>query len=990
MRVILFSVLFLYSIASIGQGHTIRQFSVDDGLPSSHVYEVKQDTKGFYWISTSEGVVKYDGYSFVPQKGPFAADVWWTYQDSEDRIWGLTQGTKLWHLDNDTFNSVSPNFQSLKEGAVFSRIHQDNYGLYWVSSGPWIGQFGKGETKSFVAPEKLNVNQPASYPTFIQDDQRNSYYITLSPLTVWKIVENGEFEKHYEYSTNIFFRNHVSEGQSATNDANTSVLISSIDSIYTIRNDSLFAHINGKQTSLGLFPAQKQLKFESYKAYRLKDKYIFLHANGNFITDLNFTYLREYDFIEQLSINTVYEDHENSLWLATADQGLLYLTQEALASTRLQLAENKSSDICAIGFSEDAGIWAGFKNCEICKIENESLNCFETSVQTDGNLEVLLREFKVVSNYLILMIGYYEIQVFDINQLNNGIVKPVVFNQFNNTKSLNVGLDGNVYITDYDQCFQLLLKDQDIPVLKTLYPDKALALSAIQDNAFVISTMNGLYAISPKGDSVLLDNNISVKKFGFDTENALWAINKGRGISRIGKTSTKSVRALEDVLVRDIYFENDKTLWVATTEGLLQLKHESIKEEFSVLKKFTLANGLLTNDVTSIYADDKHLYIGTSKGLNIVNRASLSNSSTGHSVFLTNAVSRGEKLPVSERYILSADDNSLELEYAYISPKSAGQITYQYKLEGVDVDWQETEDTRVHYPFLPAGNYTFRLSAKDINGVSSEENIILEIKVKQHWWKTTWFLVVAFLSSSAAIISFFLIRIKQLRKQDRERAEMNNRIAELKLNALQSQMNPHFVFNVLNSIQDCFVSNNVLEANRYMTDFSKLMRLFLESSDDRFITLSKEIKLLSYYIALERMRLDNKFEFEFNVAKEIDPDEYRIPTMILQPIVENAILHGLRYKEGVGRLRISFKLAGSGVLVISVEDNGVGRKRSEAINKERRKDHVSKAADIIKERIEIINNGENDRIDMQFIDLFDDDKPLGTRVELVMNLAINN
>ncbi len=313
MRIFLFSILFFYSIASVGQGYSIKQFSVDDGLPSLHVYEVKQDNHGFFWISTSEGVVKYDGYSFIPQKGPFASDVWWTYQDNQDKIWGLTSGTKLWYLERDTFRSISPDFQSGKDGTVFSEIYQDNYGRHWITSGLWVGRFGKGEIESFGAADKLGINQPASYPVFWQDEERNSFYITLSPLTVWKIVATGEFEKFYEYSTNIFFRNHKFEGESQANDANTTLLIHSPDSIYTIRNDSLFAHIGGEKNSLGLFPAREQLKFESYKAYRLKDKYLFLHAKGNFITDLNFNHLREYDFIEPLSINTAYQDHEKSL-----------------------------------------------------------------------------------------------------------------------------------------------------------------------------------------------------------------------------------------------------------------------------------------------------------------------------------------------------------------------------------------------------------------------------------------------------------------------------------------------------------------------------------------------------------------------------------------------------------------------------------------------------------------------------------------------------
>jgi sensor histidine kinase YesM len=239
------------------------------------------------------------------------------------------------------------------------------------------------------------------------------------------------------------------------------------------------------------------------------------------------------------------------------------------------------------------------------------------------------------------------------------------------------------------------------------------------------------------------------------------------------------------------------------------------------------------------------------------------------------------------------------------------------------------------------------------------------------------------------MVTAFFLRAKKLRKKERERTVTNNRLAEMKLNALQSQMNPHFIFNVLNSIQDSFISNQVVEANKYLSDFSSLMRLFLESSDDKYISLEKEIKLLTYYIELEIMRLENKFSFEFRISEDLETDEVFIPTMLLQPIVENAIIHGIRYKEGPVQLIIAFSLRPDEKLHISIKDNGVGRERSAEINRNRRNDHVSKATGIVKERIEIINNSSVGFIDMKYVDLSENGTATGTKVELMMQLDVN-
>ncbi|MBI1288912.1 MAG: hypothetical protein GC178_15195 [Flavobacteriales bacterium] len=1001
MRSLSFLFLLLFATVGSAQNQALRQFTIDDGLPSNHVYEVKQDSKGFYWIATDHGVVKYDGYRFIPFDGPFSKDIWWTYEDSKGRIWGLSKGTDLTYLEHDSFKVRSLSCVHTGPKTAFQTLHQDNFGNYWLLAGSRLHRFNEDSCHTFdnysyfIAPRK-QMNH--SYPEIIEGDSNEFYFITKYPVTVWRANEEGLFDKVYSYPDTLFsvythFEPGVLSGQPPPEDRefgycdfNISFVPHSPDSLFIVRNGRVRGLIKGKAIDLGPLPDPLGFEAKSNRVTKLKNKYAFINSSKSFVTDHRFNRLVEYDFLSKLQINTVYEDNEKGLWISTVGQGLYYISQDALATRSYEPTDSDQGGVTFIGEDERQNVWAGFQRGAIVKLTNTKVTTYMVHPKGKRDSYWTVRQVEIIGNLMVLMIGHYEVQLVDLDELNKGIYKPVVFSEFENLKNMTVDGDGNVILTDFWGIWYLDLRNKSLKLKK-----RSMAVSTFEDSNGneLTSSYLGVYLKKKGADSTLVCKT-QATCFRGDRYGRTWIYQQGRGIQYFDENYLlKDVLVLRNMFVRDIWFDSDSVAFAATNEGLFKLRYNRTTDQYAYHGKLTMANGLLTNDVTAIYTDSTFLYVGTAKGLNVIDRRKLSDASKGHNVILTNARSRGRELVLDSVFILEPDNNALELDYVYISPKSDGQITYEYKLEGIDDEWQTTDETRVNYPFLPAGDYRFELRAKDINGIPSTENINLKITVKQHWWETTWFFALAFLSGIASITGFFMIRFRQLRKREQERTEMNNRIAELKLNALQSQMNPHFVFNVLNSIQDAFVSNNVMEANRYMTDFSKLMRLFLESSDDKFITLSKEIKLLSYYMELERMRLDKKFEFEFLVDDDLDTDHYRIPTMILQPIVENAILHGLRYKEGEGKLSILFKLEEDDGLLVSIEDNGVGRKRSAEINTTRRKDHVSKAASIIEERIQIINSGSNDHIEMHYIDLEDDNGPIGTRVELKLKLEIN-
>ncbi|SEL18834.1 Tetratricopeptide repeat-containing protein [Aquimarina amphilecti] len=207
----------------------------------------------------------------------------------------------------------------------------------------------------------------------------------------------------------------------------------------------------------------------------------------------------------------------------------------------------------------------------------------------------------------------------------------------------------------------------------------------------------------------------------------------------------------------------------------------------------------------------------------------------------------------------------------------------------------------------------------------------------------------------------------------------------LALKSLRSQMNPHFIFNALNSVNTFIATSDERAANRYLTDFSLLMRAVLENSEEDFIPLEKEIELLELYVQLEHFRFQDKFEYKIEVDPEIDVKQYMIPPMLLQPYVENAVWHGLRYKSDKGLLSINFVKMDGDTIEIIISDNGIGREKSKELKTLNQKKQKSQGMSNIKKRINILNTMYQDKVDVFISDLTSEEDGAGTQVKLVLN-----
>lgn len=300
-------------------------------------------------------------------------------------------------------------------------------------------------------------------------------------------------------------------------------------------------------------------------------------------------------------------------------------------------------------------------------------------------------------------------------------------------------------------------------------------------------------------------------------------------------------------------------------------------------------------------------------------------------------------------------------------------------LEGIDNDWIYSANASVYYTSLPPGNYTFKVFAMNDAGTWSKMPATVSISIQPPFYASVWFLFTLFLAIVVLGILMVLLVQKQNRKKNKLLEEQKQKALLSELQALRSQMNPHFIFNTLNSIQNFITQNESQDAALYLSKFAKLMRATLANTKRQRIQLKDEIETLKLYLELEQLRLNNKFDYEIMVDENIDTQYEQIPSMLVQPYVENAIWHGISNKEGKGTIRIHFLLEENNLLKCTIEDNGIGRENALKL---KRTNTPSFGMSITKERVELLNSINGNQLTVKINDLKINNQAAGTRVEL--------
>ena len=510
---------------------------------------------------------------------------------------------------------------------------------------------------------------------------------------------------------------------------------------------------------------------------------------------------------------------------------------------------------------------------------------------------------------------------------------------------------------------------------------------------YYVGNQDGLFCGTKNNNdltAICLDDlleSVGVNGIKMSTDSLVWVSTDGNGVYVLKNDIVINHFSdqLLDANIHSMKIDDKNRVWIATRKGVNLIRTQN--QQFHVTG-YNSYHGLPDNYINDVYSFDDTLYVATDNGLARCNIIDLLENKLDfvpkvHIVgfkFLKNA---WQNFDLSANHHLKYDENNINIEFTGISFRSNSKIKFVYRLLPIVNDWIETNNDNITFNNLKAGNYTFEVKAIDALKHLSIKPAQVTFVVGKHYSDEIWFKIFVW-GTIIAGISFAIWKyVRDRRATLAESRRIEKLISELKLQSLQAQLNPHFIFNSLNAIQQFINIENKKAANDYLSKFAKLMRLYLNGSDTQFISMAQELEVIKLYTSLEHLRFADKFAYSITIDDNINLDHYNVPAMLLQPHVENAIRHGLVPSgKNDNHFYISMINKTNGILCV-IEDNGIGRTKSLELKNSKINEHRSMGNKISKERLEVIRSLKLGFITETIIDLTDSMGEIcGTRVEI--------
>jgi len=661
--------------------------------------------------------------------------------------------------------------------------------------------------------------------------------------------------------------------------------------------------------------------------------------------------------LEGSQISDVLLDKEGNIWLATLQEGIFIFPSLFIDDINLENVFDKKENISSSYKINDSTFLIGTFAGKIIKMDTKGTVLKSLKLPVKTEIQSFCYDVKKDLMYAFAD-GIYAIKDFKI----------ITYFKMSSTKDLHVK-DNIIYCATSNGFISLDTKLENT----NLHSNSWVNQLAIQsDSVIFLATRNGLYQYNIKQKAY---SPVKIPLKGFETAAIrsvqlfknkklyILAINKGI-ICRDESGKFSIVSTQKDALKIKIVGD---TLLSISPQGIqfIDLNTNKVVYELNTSKAFPVNGCFDFNKFGNSYI------LFSNKIIRIYNKLLPKNATVPQ--LKINSLN-GTFILNKDKLTSSYKKNSLSfLVEVFPNIRSQGKLKLKYKLVGIDEGYNSKQDALSTYEFnyklLPPGEYIFEAYAINEDGIESKK-IIIKFIVLNPFYKTWWFILIEISGGFALLFFSYKWRIAVLRKMELKKLENEQkkiRLLSAELTALRSQMNPHFIFNSLSSIQAKVLSEDKKGAYKDISTFSKLIRSVLNYSSKEFIILKHEIEFLKDYLYLESVRVDDKINYEINIDKNLDINFLEIPTLITQPFVENSIKHGLLHKDGAKNLKITFSKVGT-ELTISIKDNGVGFQKSKEINQKINAAHQSFATLALKNRIDRLNEGNKIKINIETID----------------------
>ena len=992
-RVYIILIFVFFAINLPAQSPVFRHYTTDDGLPSSEVYYIIQDKKGYIWFATDMGVSRFDGYNFENfdiQKGLPSNTIFEIYEDYKGRIWFSSFSGELSYYYNDTIIQYPHNDKLL---AQFTESPLVIKGAFFVDTSDKItmGLFNQGIFEAFPDGKinrKYSENKFNAFNLIVDNKNEKSYVLTYFGNKSNKIKNFDKTflgilkdDKLLKLDNDIFVHERGARSGLVQKD-NGHYIYSLGHYIYEFKDSTLIFKREMKERvfSLGI-DKQENL------CVGLRNRGVYNYKNG----DISKPYYAHY--LKNHTISYAFLDNESGYWMATIDDGVYYMSSSFYKTYNKTSGLANNNTECVV-IDKDNDIWIGTNDNYVNLISNDSI--MKIPVSPDPN--IVIKALCIDNDNLWIGTNTYLYYILNIYNQKNIFSKTGHFNIKKNysffctkefKKSKNKGIWIGASRTLYKLIDNIVIFNGD---KSHNYTIRTEAIYELTNGDVLLGTLQGLYKFvikdekKIKGDFIyygekneLLKNRILDIVF-CDYNKKFWFATKGAGILVYSEDTVFQIteaNGLTSNSVTSIY-SKDNVIWAGTNLGLNKITLINKNPLKYKIETITVQNGLASNEVRDIKVTDSMVYVATKSGLTVFENSEYPEQNILPPVYITNVSIKGKDTLVKDSYSLPYNKNSIIIDYFGISYKHKGKLLYKHKLTGIDEDWVTSNKTQAQYPILPPGNYFFQVYVKNYDGFWTENPASISFIINSPFWLKWWFIGSIIIIFSLIIWIILRWRIKELRKQDK----LQHEILSYRQHALSKQMNPHFIFNSLNSIQRFILNNDKLSSSKYLSKFANLMRIILAMSQKESISINDEINALELYLELESLRFEGKFDFHFIIDPNIDINDFHIPPFLVQPSVENAIWHGLMNKKGKGNLLINFYME-DGVIACIIEDDGIGRKKAQEIKSQETKSHKSLSTSITKTRLELLNYFYDKKIDIIYYDLNDDNgNATGTKVKI--------
>ena len=983
---ILFTSLLLFNVLFLeGQTLSYRNLTTKDGLPSNTIYQIKQDKKGFIWIATANGLVRYDGRNFEMYHPKIIRDkaILGMFIDEEDTVW-------FWNLKGELFfkkDKTPQKFDFKGRNVKIKDFAIDNNGnYYFIDANQSIYKSdNQGNIRRISELKRLSNFAVFDNQIYILRGNSDSFIIEKD---IVKRAINTKYTKA-GFLWNLNF---------ASNNDNQYLIFDGLtNNIYQLNKDGMLTESGFEQYN-HLFKEGIVMTFFDKKQYLLvfTKKTIFIFNNQKRL-------IRTFTHAFGDQINTILHDREGNYWLSTSEGKIHIISSINFSSKKeFETVQKKKNSITSLMINGN-DLLVGLQNNSLLIYALDKDKERLLSLKHEKEISMIYKDKKdkiwlVSYDRASLLNEDYSIIAEDIGK---GYTIFKSFYSHTQKSELLIGTTTGVLNIpkDYFKDYISSKYYEEWGTIREKYSVKGInkrvySIETIQDE-FWFGSADGLYYY--KNDSARITEIKELQESWItnivNQNDTIWVGTQTDGVFQIiDKKIIKNYNETNGLIsnsCKEMVIEDDGIIWVGTNEGI-----NKININTNTIELINDLDGLLSNDITALVVDNNNVYVGTTEGLTSFDKKITTKNTIPPPIYLSNFQIFENDTILSDNYILDYNQDNIRIHFTGVSFRSQGTFTYKYRMLGISEKWIETQTDMASYPILNSGDYTFEAYAINEDGVESEEPIRIQIHIKTPFWETWWFRALVITAILLIIWGIIATRVNRVRERFDLESEFQQKINDLEMQALQVQMNPHFIFNVLNSIQHYLAINNSEQAMLYLSKFAKLIRLVFEYSKRTTISLTDEISFLKLYVALEKIRFKDKVIINFEIEEQIYTDEIALPPLLIQPMIENCFKHAFLHKEGKGNLSIQFFVEKK-FLKCRITDNGIGRKKRGSMKKWKDKNHKSSGLSTTAERLVIWFRNQN-------IDNFLDKKELfkitdleneagegiGTKVEMTLNICL--